>query len=307
MVDISDKETTRRTAVAAGEIRMQPATLRQIEAGEIEKGAVLQTARLAGIMAAKKTSDLIPLCHQLPLSKVEISFVVVKPDTVRICCLARTTYTTGVEMEALQGVSSAALTIYDMCKAVDKAMEISEIRLLKKTGGQSGDIRQESLPHYRGQVIAVALSEKKGTVKKPLPVIELEENLGVRDDAHAGDWHRQVSLLAEESISKMRNKAGSQAAMIGYGDFAENITTRGLELHNLPVGSRLFLGSKVLLEVTQIGKECHSGCAIAQTVGECIMPREGIFARVLEGGSVRPGMKILAEEVSNGENSDSHS
>ncbi|GEM_PF-666058 len=298
MVDISGKDSSKRKAIATGKIKMKPATLQQIVAGKIEKGAVLQTAKLAGIMAAKKTSELIPLCHQILLSKIDIKFEIIQPDEIKISCLVKTDYSTGVEMEALQGVSSAALTIYDMCKAIDKTMEIGELLLKEKEGGSSGTIKRDSLTDYRGQVVAVSLSQEKGTVKKPLPEIELIEERGVKNDAHAGKGHRQVSLLAEESMAKMISQLDDKT-FIGYGDFAENITTRGINLHTLPVGSKIYLGSEVVLEVTQIGKECHDGCAIAQTVGECIMPKEGIFARVLQGGRVKTGMKILLEGVKN--------
>jgi len=134
------------------------------------------------------------------------------------------------------------------------------------------------------RVVAVCISRKKGERKTPVPSVNLEENHGVAGDAHAGDWHRQVSLLATESIEKMRRKGLNVSA----GDFAENITTEGIRLMNLPVGARLCLGEAVL-EVTQIGKVCHTRCAIYHQAGDCVMPREGIFAKVLQPGVVRPG------------------
>ncbi|MEC9488807.1 MAG: MOSC domain-containing protein [Halanaerobium sp.] len=149
-----------------------------------------------------------------------------------------------------------------------------------------------------GIVAAVCRSEKKGTVKEEIPRGRLLEEFGLEGDAHGGKWHRQVSLLAEESIDKMRN-LGLELA---YGDFAENITTRDLILHKLPVGTRLKVGGEVLLEVTQIGKECHHGCEIFKKVGKCIMPHEGIFARVLKGGEVQAGDEIkviLPEDIKN--------
>lgn len=134
------------------------------------------------------------------------------------------------------------------------------------------------------QVVAVCVSQHKGERKTPVQVVELRENYGVAGDAHAGDWHRQVSLLAQESIEKMQRRGLD----VNAGDFAENITTRGIDLPLLPVGTRLSLG-KAVLEITQIGKECHSPCAIYHQAGDCVMPREGIFARVLHGGEVKPG------------------
>jgi MOSC domain-containing protein YiiM len=136
----------------------------------------------------------------------------------------------------------------------------------------------------KATIVAVSISEKKGERKTPVPCAELRTEHGMVGDAHAGSWHRQVSLLAEESIEKMQALGLSVRA----GDFAENITTRGIELPTLLVGTRLALG-ETLLEVTQIGKECHTRCAIFYQAGDCVMPKEGIFARVLQGGVVKPG------------------
>jgi len=137
------------------------------------------------------------------------------------------------------------------------------------------------------QVVAVCISEKKGERKTPVASVDLREEHGIVGDAHAGDWHRQVSLLAHESIEKMQQ----MGLAVESGDFAENITTSGIELFSLPVGTRLTIG-ETLLEVTQIGKECHTRCAIFYQAGDCVMPREGIFARVLKGGAVKPGDRV---------------
>ncbi len=139
----------------------------------------------------------------------------------------------------------------------------------------------------KGQVMAVCTSEKKGVAKKNVEHGILRVDWGLEGDAHAGNWHRQVSLLAWESIEKMR----AQGLNVGPGSFAENITTVGLELHTLPVGTRMRLGT-ALVEVTQIGKLCHTKCAIFRAVGDCVMPREGIFVRVLEPGEVRAGDEV---------------
>ena len=138
-------------------------------------------------------------------------------------------------------------------------------------------------------VYAVCTSEKKGTRKKPVPEVTIKEAYGVEGDAHADCLtHRQVSLLAIESIEKMRQKGFA----LSPGDFAENITTKGIDLAPLPIGAVLKVGDGVVLELTQIGKECHAGCEIRRLVGDCIMPREGIFARVIKGGRVKAGDKI---------------
>jgi MOSC domain-containing protein YiiM len=143
----------------------------------------------------------------------------------------------------------------------------------------------------KGKVIAVCLSQRKGTPKHDVGEGFLRADWGLEGDAHAGHWHRQVSLLAMESIEKMQAKG----LKVRPGSFAENITTQGLELHTLPVGARLRLG-QALVEVTQIGKECHERCAIYYQAGDCVMPREGIFVRVLEGGTVRAGDAIEVVE-----------
>jgi MOSC domain-containing protein YiiM len=133
------------------------------------------------------------------------------------------------------------------------------------------------------RILSLNVSERAGEQKKPVSGgrVTLKENHGIVGDAHARDWHRQVSFLADEDVDTMRGKG----IQIGFGDFAENVTTRGVDLSSLPVGTRLRLG-EAELEVTQIGKECHAHCAIYRTVGDCVMPRRGIFARVLKGGEV---------------------
>lgn len=141
----------------------------------------------------------------------------------------------------------------------------------------------------KAEVVAVSISREKGTRKENIPEGLLIEGYGFKDDAHAGDWHRQVSLLAMESIGKIRAKGLD----VGPGDFAENITTSGIDLVSLPIGTRLKVGEGVLMEVTQIGKECHTRCAIYYQAGDCVMPREGIFTKVLKGGTVKKGDPIV--------------
>ncbi len=141
----------------------------------------------------------------------------------------------------------------------------------------------------RGKVLAVNVSEKKGTKKTNVKSCLLLKDFGLKDDAHGGPWHRQVSLLADESIEKMRAKGLN----VGYGDFAENITTEGVDLVHLPIGTDIQIGKSVLLRVTQIGKECHTRCAIYYQAGDCVMPKEGIFAEVVNEGDVKVGDEII--------------
>ncbi len=140
-----------------------------------------------------------------------------------------------------------------------------------------------------GRIIAVCKSDQKGTAKKPVESAELLPGHGIGGDAHAGDWHRQVSLLATESVEPMRGKG----AELPPGAFGENFLTEGIVLKELPVGTILKLSGSPVLKVTQIGKECHDRCAIYETVGDCVMPREGIFCKVVVGGHVRPSDTII--------------
>ena len=139
-----------------------------------------------------------------------------------------------------------------------------------------------------GKVLAICISEKRGTQKKEVSGGKLRENFGLEGDAHAGTWHRQVSLLSFEKIEEFRQRG----AEVDFGAFGENLVVEGLDFRRMPVGTRLRIGES-LLELTQIGKECHSHCAIHQAMGDCIMPREGVFAKVLHGGNVKPGDTVL--------------
>ena len=141
-------------------------------------------------------------------------------------------------------------------------------------------------------VVSVNISERKGEQKHPVPEIQLKFRHGIVGDAHAGDWHRQISLLAEESVDTMR---ASCPIPLDPGVFAENINTEGIDLKHLPVGTHLRIG-ETEVEVTQIGKECHHGCQIFQKMGECIMPREGVFTRVLHGGTISVGDTLTVWE-----------
>lgn len=144
----------------------------------------------------------------------------------------------------------------------------------------------------KGRVLAVCISAYKGEKKTNMGKGIMVEDHGLSGDAHSGSWHRQISLLSLDSVNKMRQLG----ADVGFGDFAENLTIEGIELLALPIGTVLRLGNEVEIAVTQIGKQCHHGCAIRQQVGDCVMPREGIFARVIKGGLVQVGDKIEVDQ-----------
>jgi len=162
-----------------------------------------------------------------------------------------------------------ALQIYATCLAIQGDNEMDTVQ--------------------KGKILAVNISEKKGTRKTNVNSCHVLKDFGLKDDAHGGPWHRQVSLLANESIQKMR----AIGLEVGYGDFAENITTEGVDLVHLPIGTTMRIGEKVVLRVTQIGKECHERCAIYYQAGDCVMPREGIFAEVFNEGEIMVGDEIM--------------
>ena len=139
-----------------------------------------------------------------------------------------------------------------------------------------------------GKIVSINISQRKGEKKTSVPSAVLKENHGIVGDAHAGDWHRQVSLLAVESVDKMRGKGIN----LHPGDFAENLTIENIQLSKLKIGQRLLIGLEIILEITQIGKECHYDCAIKKQVGDCVMPREGVFAKVIKGGAIKTGDQI---------------
>ena len=296
MVDVSEKPVTKRVARAACFVRMAPSTAELVRTGGAKKGDVLAVAQVSGIMAAKRCWELIPMCHPIALTGVDVRFDI-EGDGVRVEAECRCTGETGVEMEALTAASVAALTIYDMLKCHQRDMVIERVRLLEKSGGASGRFVREdetgaesiaasstAAPGAQGAVEAVCVSERKGTRKHPVEAIELKVGSGITGDAHAGAWHRQVSLLPAEAVDTMRSVLPDLAA----GDFAENILVRGIDLKALPIGTTLVAGT-ARLAVTQIGKTCHNDCEIRQLTGSCVMPTEGIFCVVTRSGSVRPG------------------
>lgn len=141
---------------------------------------------------------------------------------------------------------------------------------------------------HDGEIVSIAVSKKKGTRKTTTGEVAVLRNHGIDGDAHAGEWHRQISFLSSECI----DLAVKEGLNVGYGDFAENFATRGIDWKTLQVGTRVRIGSSVIAEISQIGKECHNRCAIYYQAGDCIMPREGVFARVIEGGTVSLNDKI---------------
>ena len=274
MVDVSDKSDTVRIAIAKGNVRVKEETLKAIIDKEINKGDVLEIARIAGIMGGKKTSELIPMCHPLLISKIGIEFTISEHENlITIYALTKTTGKTGIEIEALTAVSIAALTIYDMCKAMDRSIEIGEIKLLKKSGGKSGVFLSDDL---KGEVSNVFIGKERGTAKIENEYIELKNNYGVLGDIHATEGRHQVSILATQSIDKFK------ANDLTLGTFEANIIIKDIDLYRFPVGTKVKFGNDAIIEITQVGKK-----DVLMEDHYNTMYHEGVFAKVIKNGKVK--------------------
>lgn len=287
MVDIGGKEPSMRVATAFSSMFAGEEAVGLLKNGELAKGDAWAASRVAAIMAAKKTSDFIPLTHPIRLDSVRIDLFSIGKDRIACFATARAFDRTGVEMEAMVAASTAMLNMYDMVKGVDKGARLEQTMLVRKTGGKSGDWMAAEA--QCGRIEKLAISKSKGTPKDPCDEAVLKVNYGFENDAHAGDWHRQVSLLGVESIEKMRSKGLD----VDFGSFAENVATSGVCLYELPIGTLIWCEGGVVMQVTQIGKECHTRCAVYYKAGDCVMPREGIFTIVLAGGSLKSGENFV--------------
>lgn len=282
MVDVGQKQSTMRRAIAFSSIWCGEKIVQMLLDGSLAKGDAWAATRVAAIMAAKKTSELIPLTHPIRLDSVRVDLFPLNKERIGCFVCARAFDRTGVEMEAMVAASAAMLNLYDMVKGVDKGVRIENTFLLHKSGGKSGDWVLDNT--QTGKFEKFATSKGKGTPKDPCDEINFKVSFGVEGDAHGGDWHRQVSLLGVESIKKMKD----QGLDVDFGSFAENVATSGVCLYELPVGSLMYCpDSGVVMQVTQIGKECHTKCAVYYKAGDCVMPKEGIFTIVLNAGPVK--------------------
>ncbi len=286
MVEVGNKNDTKRVAIAKCTVIMKKETIKKIKDGSMKKGDVLSVAQVGGIMGAKRTSDLIPMCHNIFISGADINFEVFE-DRIEIEAQVNTVGKTGIEMEALTAVTTAALTIYDMCKAIDRGIIITDIKLVKKAGGKSGlYIRKENLK-YKGKVLSVNLSKRREDPKVSIGKGHFIEEHGLEGDVHAGKWHRQVSLFAVESLNKIKEPKEKEKCEEIY---SENITTEGINLWELPIGTKLKIGD-VIFQITQIGKDYHGDLSELKS-REVVMHKEGIFCVVLNGGIIKQGDDI---------------
>lgn len=313
MVNVGEKQDTHRIAIAEGEVIMKPKTLALIKDKKMAKGDVLGIAQIAGIMAAKQTSQAIPLCHPLILTNVDMDFYFMEErNSILIRSIVMTTGKTGVEMEALHAVAIAALTIYDICKAIDRGIEISNIHLVEKDGGRSGHYQGKSYLNLerdkgldsqsksadreitgKGVVLAICVGESRQSPKRQVTSTSVIKDFGLEGDIHGGVDHKQVSLLSLSSLEKNR-KEGYE---LNYGDLFENIVFQGLEdLFRYPIGTVLKVGQSVILQITQIGKDHDVDIEVRGQKVHSIMPQEGIFTRVIKGGTIQEGdsLEVIA-------------
>jgi len=271
MVNISTKEFTVRSACAQAVVHCSNATIERIINGNVPKGDVLSCARIAGIMAAKRTAEWIPMCHPLPLSSVDID-IHTRETSIRIVSTVRCVYKTGAEMEALTAASVAALTLYDMCKAVDKGMVIHKVMLLSKTGGKSGAFIRP---------VITALKTKKAKGSPPTSHETLEIPYPCSD---AGD----LSLIASDALLAVE-KAGGICTKRFWANIAVSRLPEGAE-----EGSYLRLGG-ALCRIDRVGRPCHRLCDTGKAGEACALVREAVFLKIIEGGTLCVGDEITLE------------
>lgn len=298
MVDVTEKGETGREAEARAKVWMSPATVEAIRRGEMAKGDVVGVSRTAGILAAKATPSLLPLCHPLMVTHVDVDVKLPEgQDYVEVVAKVKGVGKTGFEMEALTAASVATLNIYDMCKALDKDMVIGDTRLVGKKGGKSDAGSGGKGVEGYGRLVAICMSEAREGTKRPVSEGVLRTDYGLVGDAHAGT-RRQVSLLGMESIRKLSaalqtidsQRMEKMGVRVEYGDSAENLVTEGIQLTGLSPGTRVRVGDEAVLEVTEQGKEFHRP-------GFYLLPLAGVFARVVRGGRVRVGDAVRAERT----------
>lgn len=287
MVDVSDKKITERIAEAMAYVHMKPETLKLIMENGMKKGDVLAVAKTAGIMAAKNTSSLIPLCHFIPLTKVEVRIEPEGADKLLVRSFVKCIYQTGVEMEALVAVQAAALTIYDMCKAVDRSMSIEQVVLLKKDGGRSGLYLRNESP----RVTKLFLRPVKRQALLSLSVMHIDE-CGVEGFT---EGNRAVSLLDSAAVVEMEEKQYQGFCM---KKFYGNLVTDGLNYARLNIGDILTIGD-VQLKITEIGKPCFEECEILKAGQVCSLKSGCAFAKVVRKGIISRGDTIELKEPAN--------
>ncbi len=301
MVDVSGKGETVRSASAEAEVHLGREVAKMLaEDGSVKKGNVLETARIAGIQAAKKTADLIPMCHPLALDHVDVAGEL-DGDLLRLTCDVRCTGKTGVEMEAMTGVTVAAITVYDMCKSAARGIEIGKVRLLRKTGGKSGTWSRNGSVDAKGtaEVLAVCISPG-GVPKNPVQEAKVTKT-GLEGDGrdHEKHWkdERAVSIQDEELLETLCGEGYD----LGHGTMGENLTVRNLDVQGKEPGTRLHFSGGVELELTEARRPCFVLDKIDPKLKDDVILRCGYMARVIQDGTIRPGEKIRVVAAAPGE------
>jgi len=271
MVDIRSKEVTDRSASAQAIVRCRRTTIDRIASNSMPKGDVFSCARIAGIMAAKKTDALIPMCHPLPLSSVVID-IKAEDTSIRIVSHVTCVHKTGAEMEALTAASVAALTIYDMCKAIDKHMVIDRVMLLSKTGGKSG-------PYIRPVITAIKTKQAKDTFPTAHETLEI---------SYPGGDMGDLSLVTRDTLLAIEKADG-----ICTKRFWANIEVSGLP-GEAKEGSFLRLGG-VLCKINRVGRPCHQLCDCGKAGEVCALVNEAVFLEIIQGGALCVGDEVTLE------------
>lgn len=275
MVDVGDKEKTERKAEAQAVVIMKSDTVNLIMSDNIKKGNVLATAKIAAIMAAKCTYSIIPLCHNIELSKIEINIEKKDENKLIITSFVKCKGTTGVEMEALVAVTVAALTIYDMCKAVDRGINIDNIHLCKKSGGKSGVYIQKPIIE---DILLKPSKEKR--------ILSLQRCTIYEDGIEGYTKGDKAISLVDASIYD--ENIENEVKGICFNKFYGNLVIRNMNFDELKVGDILEIGS-VKIEITQVGKQCFKECNLVRKGIECRLKTSCAFARVLEQGNIFVG------------------
>ena len=286
MVDVSSKEPTIRNASAQAVVYCNSATVQKMVAGNMPKGDVFSCARIAGIMAAKRTAEFIPMCHPLPLSSVSID-IAAGVNAIRIVASVSCVYQTGVEMEALAAASIAALTIYDMCKAVDKSMVIGKLMLLQKTGGKSGTF-------IRPVIAAIQTKRIKGAPPVFVDTFEITRTHGDNQNSGKSTGNKtggsDLSLLTGEARRSLET----------FDGICANRFWANIEASRLPDGAKegslLRLGG-ALCKINQIGRSCHQLCGPGKARDACPLVREAVFLQVVKEGILSVGDEIMFEAI----------
>ncbi len=287
MVDVARKQSTLRTAIAFGSLYVGKEVLELLLNNNLPKGDAWAASRVAGIIAAKKTSEFIPLTHPIRLDSVEVNLFPIDKERIGVFTKAVAFDRTGVEMEAMIAASAALMNMYDMVKGISKAARVETIQLIFKEGGKSGDwIGKDA---RTGRIKQLTTKKEKGAPKKSCDKLCLKCDSGIENTSHDDNWREKVSLLDIESIEKIKEKDLD----FDFGSLAKNIVTSGFCLCELRIGSLIYSDNGVVMKVSQIGKESRNECSVCSSTGNEIMLEKEVFVVVLSAGTMEIGDRFV--------------